>query len=410
MGLPPTKPAAKPPLDPADDGWAAAFAAANAGSTILDDPEELEDRAIYRWMKGHILPRFYHSLPHVRGRQFMLGNTPLPYHWMEQTIRFATLQEAREFVDHLRRNTAAMRIVVDMLHKVDGSLLICETVDATLGRLARMLMNGRIWLMPFLRPHQPDIGATDPGVYAKLNGQFGTKLDAAKLSAWEGGQYLRGYVPFTREKNAAGVTQTVVAGRSGMTIATGFDIGQHTGDYLRGVTGLSARSLALLLPYAGQQFTHLDKPTVIKRIGMLGPIPVIDKGEADALDRAVAEDTLKATMTAWAANRKSTVPVFSMMPSAWQTVMFSRTYNQGPGWVLPGSPTRAFFTFATEGKWREAATALRDAPVTAAWYRSRLRSEAGYLATGMPKALVPPAPVASSSTTQGASSSVPAHP
>jgi hypothetical protein len=264
--------------------------------------------------------------------------------------------------------------------------------------------------MPFQRPQQPDIGVTDPGVYAGLNGQFGTKLDGAKLSAWEGGQYLRGYVPFTREKNAAGVVQTVVAGRSGMTIATGFDIGQHTAQYLQGVTGLSARSLALLRPYAGQQFTHLGKDAVIRRIGTLGPIPVIDKGEADALDRAVAEDTLRATMTAWAANRKSTVPVFGMMPSAWQTVMFSRTYNQGPGWVLPGSPTRAFFTFATEGKWREAATALRDAPVTAAWYRSRLRSEAGYLATDMPKPLVPTTPAPSPSAMPGALPSVPARP
>ncbi|HTI82899.1 MAG TPA: pesticin C-terminus-like muramidase [Acetobacteraceae bacterium] len=410
MGLPPTTPAVKPPPDPADDGWAAAFAAANAGATVLDDPEELEDRAIYRWMKGHILPRFYHTLPRVKGRQFILGNTPLPYHWMQQSIHFATLQEARAFVDHLRRNTAAMRIVVDLLRKADGSLLICETVDATLDRLARLLINGRLWLMPYQRPHQPDIGATDPAVYARLNGQFGTRLDAAKLSAWEGGQYLRGYVPFTSQKNAAGVTQSVVAGRSGMTIATGFDIGQHTGDYLRGITGLSARSLALLLPYAGKQFTHLDKPTVIKRVGMLGPIPVIDKGEADALDGAVAEDTLKATMTAWAANRKSTVPVFSMMPSAWQTVMFSRTYNQGAGWVLPGSPTRSFFTFATQGKWREAATALRDAPVTAAWYRSRLRSEAGYLATDMPKPLVPAAPAPSPSAMPGVPSSVPAQP
>src|SRR5689334_12929086 len=243
MGLSPMQPAAKPPPDPADDGWAAAFAAANAGATVLDDPEELEDRAIYRWMKAHILPRFYHTLPRVRARQFILGNTPLPYHWMQQSIRFATLHEARALVDHLRRNTAAMRVVVDLLRKADGSLLICETADAALDRLARLLMSGRIWLMPYQRPQQPDIGAADPGVYAKLNGQFGTRLDAAKLSGWEGGQYLRGYVPFTRQRNAAGVTQTVVAGRSGMTIATGFDIGQHTGDYLLGVTGLSARSL-----------------------------------------------------------------------------------------------------------------------------------------------------------------------
>jgi len=391
MGAPPhqhRRPSAPP--NPADDGWAAAFAAANAGTTVLDDPEAIEDRAILRWMKAHVLPRFYHVLPHVRGHQFVLGNTPLPYHWMQQAIRFPTLLAAREFVEHLRRNTSAMRIVTNLLHRADGSLLICETVDASLGRLARMLMSGRVWLMPYQRPQQPDIGVTDRSVYAALNGRFGTRLDGDKLSAWEGGQYLRGYVPFTGQKNTAGVMQTVVAGRSGMTIATGFDIGQHTADYLRSVVGLSARSLKALLPYAGQQFTHLDKAGVIARVGALGPIPVIDKGEADALDRAVAEDTLKATMASWAAHRKHVVPVFVNLPSAWQTVMFSRTYNQGPGWVLPGSPTRGFFTAATDGRWREAATALRDAPVTAAWYRGRLRSEAGYLATDMPAPVTPP--------------------
>lgn len=303
MGAPPLQHRKPPALpNPADDGWAAAFAAANAGTTVLDDPEEIEDRAILRWMKGHVLPRFYHVLPHVRGHQFVLGDTPLPYHWMEQAIHFPTLLAAKEFADHLRRNTMAMRIVTDLLHHADGSLLICETVDASLDRLARMLMSGRVWLMPYQRPQQPDIGVTDPAVYAGLNGRFGSRLDGAKLSAWEGGQYLRGYVPFTQEKNAAGVTQTVVAGRSGMTIATGFDIGQHTADYLRGVQGVSSRSIAALLPYAGQQFTRLDKAGVIARVGTLGPIPVIDKGEADALDRAVAEDTLKATMAAWAAN------------------------------------------------------------------------------------------------------------
>jgi hypothetical protein len=43
----------------------------------------------------------------------MLGSTPLPYHSMQRNIHFATLQEAHEFVDHLRRNAAAMRVVTE---------------------------------------------------------------------------------------------------------------------------------------------------------------------------------------------------------------------------------------------------------------------------------------------------------
>lgn len=385
--------------NPDDDGWARAFATANAGATILDDPEALEDRAILRWMKARVLPRFSHVLPHVRGHQFIVGNTPLPYHWMDQTIRFATLLEAKEFVSHLRRNTAAMYIVVDMLHRADGSLLICETVDASLDRLARMLMDGRLWLMPYQAPPQPDIGKTSPSVFAALNGQYGTKLIAGKLSEWEGGQYLRGCVPFHNVKQADGTTKTVVAGVSGMTIATGFDIGQHGADALRGVAGLSSAALAALLPYAGKHFPHLDKAGVIARIGKIGPIPVIDKGDADALDRDAGKDALTATMAAWAAQKKPNVPAFVSLPGAWQTVMMSRTYNQGPGWVRPGSPTRGFFQAAIEGRWRDAAVTLRDTPSTETWFRARARAEAGYLATDMPKPVTPPGPAAS--TTPG---------
>src|SRR5579863_5743885 len=270
MGLPAQNQSRSAAPPATDDGWARAFAAANAGATILDDPEAIEDRAILRWLKAHVLPRFYHVLPHVRGHQFILGNTPLPNHWMDQIVRFRTLLEAKEFASHLRRNMAAMRIVVDMLHRADGSLLICETVDASLDRLARMLMDGRLWLMPYQAPPQPDIGKTGASVFAALNRQYGTKLIADKLSDWEGGQSLRGYVPFQKVKQPNGTTKTAVAGVSGMTIATGFDIGQHSADDLRGVEGLSSAAVAALLPYAGKHFPNLDKAGVIARIGKIG--------------------------------------------------------------------------------------------------------------------------------------------
>lgn len=391
MGLPAQNQSRSATPPNSDDGWARAFAAANAGTTILDDPEAIEDRAILRWMKAHVLPRFAHVLPHVRGHQFILGNAPLPYHWMDQTIRFPTLLEARQFVSHLRRNTAAMLIVVDMLHRADGSLLICETVDASLDRLARMLMDGRLWLMPYQAPPQPDIGKTSTSVFAALNRQYGTKLSADKLSEWEGGQYLRGYVPFQNINQPGGTTKSVVAGVSGMTIATGFDIGQHSADALRSVEGLSSAALTALAPYAGKHFPNLDKAAVIARVSGIGPIPVIDKGDADALDRDAGKEALTATMAVWAAQKKPNVPAFTALPGAWQTVMMSRTYNQGPSWARPGSATQGFFQAAIEGRWRDAAIALRDAPSTAEWFRARVRAEAGFLATDMPRPVAPPA-------------------
>ena len=130
-------------------------------------------------MKAHILPRFSHVVPHVKGRQFILGNTILPKQWRDQTIHFSTLEEARGFVRDLRRNTAAMRIVVDLMHRVDGAFLVCETVDASLDRLARMLVIGRLWLMPYQKPQSPDIGSTDASIYGAINQQNNTNLNVA---------------------------------------------------------------------------------------------------------------------------------------------------------------------------------------------------------------------------------------
>lgn len=84
----------------------------------------------------------------------MLGSTPLPYHSMQRNIHFATLQEAHEFVDHLRRNAAAMRVVTNLLRKVDGSL-----PDGSL--LARFQICGKTYTScthayPVWHPASPD--------------------------------------------------------------------------------------------------------------------------------------------------------------------------------------------------------------------------------------------------------------
>ena len=382
---------ASPPAAADDDGWRRAYSTALAGSTILDDPVELDEEAIFQWLKAHQLPHFAPTRPHEKSHHYILGNAPLPQYWLTQRVHFANVEEARTFLRPLHRNHAAMNVLTEMLYRVDGTRPVGETIEATLDRVARLLLSERVWIMPLQKPAPPDVGKTDPAVYAALNLKYRTKLDIGQLSTWEGGQYLRGYVPFTTEKDSAGVRHSVVAGLSGMTIATGFDLGQHTAGQLQAIEALSRKGLKAILPFAGQHFPGLGKPAVVAKVARLAPVPIIDKTDADVLDGVAGDDTLTPTVAAWNAHRKANVPTFQSLPSAWQTVMFSRTYNQGPGWVRGHSPTRGFFTAATQGKWRDAVKALHDAPVTAHWFKVRVQSEAAYLTTDMPPPIPAPA-------------------
>ena len=66
------------------------------------------------------------------------------------------------------------------------------------------------------------------------------KIDYSFLSELEGGSKTKGYVP------AAGVS------KSGVTIGTGFDLGQRNETDLK-ILGLSSDLIATLKPYLGKQ-------------------------------------------------------------------------------------------------------------------------------------------------------------
>ena len=93
---------------------------------------------------------------------------------------------------------------------------LTTTDDAVIAGMADALSTERAWIICDARK-PVTLVKTDPAVYAKLNGEGGTRVDFAYLSRCEGNQALRGYVPLSK-----GIT----AGASGMTVATGFDVGQ----------------------------------------------------------------------------------------------------------------------------------------------------------------------------------------
>jgi hypothetical protein len=246
--------------------------------------------------------------------------------------------------------------------------------------LAEALVSGRAWMFETSR-RPPVAGKAAPAVYARLNTAAGTAVDFAYLSRWEGGQYLRGYVPFS-----AGV----VAGASGMTIATGFDVGQRSEAELAAMD-LPPEVVPKLAPYAGLRFTHKTRAQVAAIVPKRGPIPVLTKTEADEVDRVVHGEYLDAAIAAWNRRRKPGVPAFRDLPSNWQTVLFSRTFHQGTG-MPTTAVAQPFYTAATEGRWADAVTALRNYAVTPAWYRTRVGQEANLLGTALPPPVAPRAP------------------
>jgi hypothetical protein len=210
-------------------------------------------------------------------------------------------------------------------------------------------------------------------------------VDFAYLSRWEGGQYLRGYVPLD--------IVDVVQGGSGMTIATGFDIGQKdlvAFDTLLASSGVGEPALAAMRPYVGLRFKGLKRSAVEAIVSTTGPVPVLTKAAADIVDAAVHGEHLAAAIRNWTADRKAGVPAFGGLPVPWQTVIFSRHFHQGAG-MPKTAVAKPFWAAATAGNWTVAVTALRAYAVTPAWYIKRVGAEATHLETELPAAVVAPA-------------------
>jgi len=193
--------------------------------------------------------------------------------------------------------------------------------------------------------------------HTRLNREFATKIDFVSLAAMEGGQRLQAYVP--------------PAGRSGVTVATGVDLGQISQDELKGRRGLAADLTKRLQPYVGK-IRGRDAPEELLRHQPLR----ISSAEADQIDEAWQRPLLRATISEW--DRRGPSLVFRSLSPAQQTVLFSRTYHQGPG--MPDTAiAEEFYRAAQKGKWADAEQHLRDYRTHQGWYRSRVSREADLL-------------------------------
>ncbi len=347
---------------------------ARASADALADPEDIENRVILNWMRQH---RTFSSA----GRSYVLITEPLPLRWRSRAMVFKTAADAKALLRAVSKDQAAMGRLRAALARLGP---VNVNGDGVLDRVSEALARRRMLLFRDVKRSPPLGQKTDPAVYSALNGVDGTNVVFSALAEWEGAQRLHAYVPFMRDGK--------VAGNSGVTIATGFDIGQKSTTELKAL-GLPAKLRDQLLPFAGHRFKGKTRKQVAALIGKIAPLPTVTKSEADLIDKLIHGVHLRAAVTSWNTARKRGVPAFKDLPANWQTVLFSRTFHQGEG--MPNTRiARDFYRAATSGDWQTAIHELEHYPVSEDWYKKRVQKEAAMLRQTVPAAVVAPAPAA----------------
>ena len=183
----------------------------------------------------------------------------------------------------------------------------------------------------------------------------GIKIDWPFIEQLEGYERV-GYVP----READGVTPL---DQSGVTIASGFDLGQHDRAYMVNI-GLPTYLVDILTPYTG-----------LKRwdaVNFLNANPLIlSDSDAQTINRKVKPDKAREIMNRY--NASSSVP-FNQLPKGAQTVITSVAFQYGSNLA---SETPTFWGLVTRQDWDGTIRELRDFGDR---YPTRRNKEADYLA------------------------------
>jgi hypothetical protein len=133
---------------------------------------------------------------------------------------------------------------------------------------------------------------------------------------------------------------------SGVTIATGFDLGSKSEAQLKAM-GLSDALIGKLKPYFGRYGS--DGAAFVRA----NPL-VLSEDEVDAIDAAVRKEARR-----WAAEAydRASPWKFDDLPANTQTVIFNLAYQYGPDWH---KDVPRYFAFITSGRWAEASAELAN--------------------------------------------------
>lgn len=160
-------------------------------------------------------------------------------------------------------------------------------------------------------------------------------IDFSFISKLEGGQQLKGYVPASAASN------------SGVTIATGFDLGARNEADLKKLK-LSTALITKLKPYLS-----LKKTAAVNKLRAT-PISII-KSEADAIDKAVKKEATDLLIRRYNAAVKPRQKKFTQLPKEAQTVIASVAYQYGN----LSSRAPKFWKTATDQDWADMVKILK---------------------------------------------------
>ena len=171
-----------------------------------------------------------------------------------------------------------------------------------------------------------------------------------------------------------------------MTIASGFDLGQHSaGELVKILVGSLELSysyyspfvpipaacggypkldvLDRMSPYAGKKFTHMDSSQVTKSVASIGPVPWLSKSEADSVDFANFKSQAESLRDSWNDYTESN-PNFLSLSGNRQTALLSIRFRCGGLGGDDGAYAyrRDFLKFAASGNWKKAAAQYRSWP------------------------------------------------
>ena len=152
---------------------------------------------------------------------------------------------------------------------------------------------------------------------ATLNKKLGTNIDFPFVARLEESSEF-GYVPWGKGAPKGN--------HSGVTVATGFDLGGRKETELRNLK-VSEPLIEKLKPYLGKQKQDACNALAKKPLALTGE-------EAAELDAIEFESKAKEIIKRWnALAEKKGATRFEDLTQGQQTVLFSRTYQHGPGWV-----------------------------------------------------------------------------
>ncbi len=212
-----------------------------------------------------------------------------------------------------------------------------------------------------------------------------SKIEFAVLGKKEGGQWLVGYIPLFGNAQYTGKSlwddRSVTVGRSGVTIATGFDVGQWSAGDLAKLP-ISEGLRAKLRPFVAPLVGRLAGVKLHARKGL-----EITQAEANELDAAVPKKVLADFVGAYEKERRrsgGTIP-FADLPDEICTAMFSFAYQYGADWGPAKKGTadfaQAYWTHITSQDWVKAMAVLRSYSE----HRLRRQHEAELIAKGVAK-------------------------